>query len=90
MEQPNHWLGYFTYYQGFRFNWSSIFSLANSSDDDPAFLLWVLKVMRKHARFILKVNYSCMKGKGFKFCIEVPIMVEDVLILDKQNVNILW
>ena len=68
----------------------SEFVVTNGYTDEPAFGWWVSKVMRKRAIFISKIKYFCRKGNIFKFGIEVPVTVEDVLISEKLNGNILW
>ena len=59
------------------------FSVSNGYADETAFRWWVLKVVIKYARLISKVKYRFRKGNMFKFGIEVPVTVEDVLISEK-------
>ena len=68
----------------------SEFVVTNGYTDEPAFGWWVSKVMRKRAIFISKIKYFCRKGNIFKFGIEVPVTVEDMMRLEKQNGNNLW
>ena len=57
-------------------------AMANGYSDEPSFRLWVRKVSNKSDRAV-KTTKSSFQKNIFKYGVEVPLIVEDALIIDR-------
>jgi hypothetical protein len=57
--------------------------------EEPAFAWWAPHHLKKLQRLI-KLSKTRHVRKGYKFGIRIPTIIEEALMLDKENGNTFW